>query len=92
MKIILTLVLTIILFLLGISIVILNPLNAMAISFGMLLVAVAILNMAVHVYFPQQPQGTVELKVINVRTEKKPVKKAKKAKKKVSRARKKRKG
>lgn len=90
----LTLVLTVILFIVGIMTVFLNPLNPIAISFGMFLVAVSILNVAVQIYFPPQPQGTVELKVVKVRPEKIPkktVKKVKKAKKRTKKTKKRRK-
>ena len=52
------------------------------ITFGMLLIAVSILNFAVQIYFPQQPRGTVELKVVNVKTVEKPKKRVKRSRKK----------
>ena len=64
MKMILTMVLTIILFIMGIIMVLFNPTNPMAISLGMFLVAVSILNVTVQLYFPQQPEGTAILKVV----------------------------
>lgn len=82
MKMLLTLVLTVILFILGIITVMFNPLNPLAISFGMFLIAVSILNVAVQIYFPQQPRGTVELKVVNVKTVEKPKKRVKRSRKK----------
>jgi NADH:ubiquinone oxidoreductase subunit K len=81
MKMLLTLVLTVILFIIGVITVFFNPMNPLAISFGMFLVAVAILNVAVQIYFPQQPQGTVELKVVKVKTAEKPKKRVRKSRK-----------
>ena len=77
MKMLLTLVLTVILFIIGIITVFFNPLNPLAISFGMFLVAIAILNVAVQIYFPQTSQSTVELKVVNAKTTEKPKKRVK---------------
>ena len=82
MKNVLTLALTLVLFLVGVAIVFLNPLDALAISFGMFLVAVSILNIAVQIYFPMQPKQTVELKVMPAKEASKPKKRAKKASKK----------
>ena len=82
MKMMLSLVLTVVLFIIGIITVALSPLNPLAITFGMLLIAVSILNFAVQIYFPQQPRGTVELKVVNVKTVEKPKKRVKRSRKK----------
>ena len=82
MKMVLTTILTIILFIIGIITVVFNPMNAMAISFGMFLVAVSILNIAVQIYFPQRPEGTVELKVVQPVMPKKRAKRSRKKKKK----------
>jgi len=62
--------------------VVFNPMNATAISFGMFLVAVSILNVVIQIYFPQTPESTVELKVVQPPKPKKRVKKARKKKKK----------
>jgi NADH:ubiquinone oxidoreductase subunit K len=82
MKMLVTSVLTVILFIIGIITVVFNASNPLAISFGMFLVAVSILNIAVQIYFPQQPRGTVELKVVNVKTVEKPKKASKSRKRK----------
>ena len=74
--------LTLVLFFVGIATVFFNPLNPLAISFGMFLVAISILNIAVQIYFPMQPKETVELKVIKVKTTQKPKKGTKKPTKK----------
>ena len=58
-----TMVLTLILFVLGIIIVFARPWNATAISIGMFLVAVSVLNIAIQIYFPP-PRGPVQLRVI----------------------------
>jgi membrane-bound ClpP family serine protease len=81
-----TMILTVILFILGIIIVFLNPINPVAISFGMFLVAVAVLNIAVQIYFPAVPSSPVELRVVERR-----VKPKSKSKKRVKKAKKKRK-
>jgi uncharacterized protein (DUF58 family) len=86
MKRILTFALTLIVLVLGAVIVFANPLNALAIIFGMFLISVAILNLAIQIYFPPTPEQTVELKVVeeppklSVRVEK-PKKRSKKRKK-----------
>jgi len=64
MKRILTFALTLIVLALGAIIVFTNPLNLLAIIFGMFLISVAILNLAVQIYFPPTPEQTVELKVV----------------------------
>ena len=84
-----TMILTVILFILGIIIVFLNPINPVAISFGMFLVAVSVLNIAVQIYFPAAPSSPVELKVVK-RVKPKPVRKVKKRVKKAKKRRKKR--
>jgi uncharacterized oligopeptide transporter (OPT) family protein len=84
-----TLILTVILFTVGIVIVFLNPIDPMAISFGMFLVAVSVLSVAIQIYFPATSSSPVELKVVERRVEskprlkpkRKPRKSAKKAKK-----------
>lgn len=80
---VLTMILTVILFVIGIALVVMNPLNALAITFGMFLVAVSILNVAIQVYFPSQPLSTVELRVVQPekKAKKKPVKRVAKGKK-----------
>ncbi|MFH1474045.1 MAG: hypothetical protein ABIE55_04110 [Candidatus Aenigmatarchaeota archaeon] len=81
-----TLILTIILFAIGIVIVFLNPLSPVAISFGMFLVAVSILSVAIQIYFPATPSRPVELRVVERRVKpkprRKPVRKAKRTVKK----------
>ena len=62
-----TLILTVILFTLGIVIVFLNPIDPMAISFGMFLVAVSVLSVAIQIYFPATPSSPVELRVVERR-------------------------
>jgi len=59
-------VLTLILFVLGILMVFARPWDVTAISLGMFLVAISVLNIAVQIYFPQ-PQVSKEpirLKVV----------------------------
>ena len=88
-------ILTVILFTLGIAIVFLNPADPMAISFGMFLVAVSVLSVAIQIYFPATPASPVELKVVErraapkprVMSKRRPRKSAKKAKKKGKRKR-----
>lgn len=80
-----TMILTVILFILGIIIVFLNPINPVAISFGMFLVAVSVLNIAVQIYFPATPSSPVELRVVKrvkPKPKRKPKKRVKKRKKK----------
>ncbi len=87
-----TMILTVILFAIGIVIVFLNPLSPVAISFGMFLVAVSILSVAIQVYFPATPLKPVELRVVKSRVRPKPRRKpARKAKKRVKKAKKTRK-
>jgi len=86
-----TMILTVVLFILGIIIVFLNPINPVAISFGMFLVAVSVLNIAVQIYFPATPSSPVELRVVERRVKPKPVRKPKKSIKKAKKRRKKRK-
>ena len=66
MKRAITIVLTLILFVLGILMVFARPWDATAISLGMFLVAVSVLNIAVQIYFPQPqvPKSPVRLKVV----------------------------
>ena len=64
MKRILTIALIFIVLVLGAIIVFTNPLDPIAIIFGMFLVSVAILNLAIQIYFPPTPEQTVELKVV----------------------------
>jgi hypothetical protein len=61
---IVTLVLTFILFIVGVLIVFSNPLDPAAISIGMFLVAISILNIAIQIYFPAMPERQVELRVV----------------------------
>jgi len=82
-----TMILTVVLFILGVIIVFLNPINPVAISFGMFLVAVSILNIAVQIYFPTIPSTPVELRVVERRVKPKP---RRKPKKRVKKARKRR--
>ena len=85
-----TMILTVILFILGIIIVFLNPINPVAISFGMFLVAVSILSVAIQIYFPATPSRPVELRVVERREKPRVV--PKKTKRRVKKARKSRKG
>jgi len=64
MKRILTFALTLIVLILGAVIIFTNPLDPLAIIFGMFLISVAILNLAVQIYFPPASEQTVELKVV----------------------------
>jgi uncharacterized oligopeptide transporter (OPT) family protein len=92
-----TMVLTVILFVIGIIVVFLNPVDPMAISFGMFLVAVSVLSVAIQIYFPATPPSPVELRVVKRRAtpkprvmskrkrKRKPKKRAKKAKRKKKR-------
>lgn len=86
MKRILTFALTLIVLILGAVIVFTNPLDPLAIIFGMFLISVAILNLAIQIYFPPAPEQTVELKVVEEPTKvpekvEKPKKMTKKKKK-----------
>jgi hypothetical protein len=66
MKRAITMVLTLILFVLGILMVFARPWDVTAISLGMFLVAISVLNIAVQIYFPQ-PQiskNPIRLKVV----------------------------
>ena len=81
MKNTLTLILTLVLFLVGVAIVASSLSNPVAISFGMVLVAVSILNVAVQFYFPAQPSDSVELKVVDAKEVEKPKKRARTSKK-----------
>jgi uncharacterized protein (DUF58 family) len=64
MKRIVTVILTFIVLIIGVLIVFTSPLDPSAIIVGMFLVSVAILNLAVQIYFPPSPQQEVELKVV----------------------------
>jgi len=59
-------VLTLILFVLGVLMVFARPLDTTAISLGMFLVAISVLNLAVQIYFPPQQisKSPVRLKVV----------------------------
>lgn len=86
MKRILTFILTFIVMILGALIVFSNPMDPTAIVVGMFLVSVAILNLAIQIYFPQSPEQTVELKVLDEPVEApkeniKPIKRVEKVKK-----------
>ena len=86
MKRILTFVLTLIVLAIGALMVFSSPLDPAAIVVGMFLVSVAILNLAIQIYFPQSPEQTVELKVLDEPSEApkediKPIKKVEKVKK-----------
>ena len=61
---IVTLALTFIVLVLGAFIVFTNPIDPLAITIGMFFVSVAILNIAVQIYFPPVPEQNVELKVV----------------------------
>jgi uncharacterized membrane protein len=61
---IVTLALTLIVLVLGALIVFTNPIDPLAIIVGMFLVSVAILNLAVQIYFPPIQEQSVELKVV----------------------------
>ena len=64
MKRIVTSILTLIVLVLGALIVFTNPINPSAIIFGMFLVSVSILVLAVQIYFPPTVEQPVELKVL----------------------------
>jgi hypothetical protein len=77
MKRIATMVLTLIVLILGALIVFANPLDPTAIIVGMFFISVAILNLAVQIYFPPDTEQPVELKVVEepvAETKKIPVK------------------
>jgi uncharacterized membrane protein len=77
MKRIATMVLTLIVLILGALIVFANPLDPTAIIVGMFFISVAILNLAVQIYFPPITEEPVELKVVEepvAETKKIPVK------------------
>ncbi len=64
MKRIVTFALTVVVLVLGALIVFVNPMDITAIIFGMFLISVSILNLAVQIYFPPVPEQTVELRVV----------------------------
>ena len=64
MKRIVTVILTFIVLIIGALIVFASPLDPSAIIVGMFLISVAILNLAVQIYFPPSSQQEVELKVV----------------------------
>jgi hypothetical protein len=77
MKRIATMVLTLIVLILGALIVFANPIDPTAIIVGMFFISVAILNLAVQIYFPPGTEQPVELKVVEepvAETKKIPVK------------------
>ena len=57
-------ILNLILITVGFFIVYASPLSALAITLGMLLIAVPIISFAILIYFPPVPTGYVKLKVI----------------------------
>ena len=64
MKRILNAILTMIVLVIGALIVFASPADPIAISFGMFLISVAILILAVQIYFPPIKEEAVELKVV----------------------------
>lgn len=64
MKMALSMLLSAILFVIGLYLVVTSPLDAMMITLGLFLVAVSILNIAIQIYFPSNPKETVELKIV----------------------------
>lgn len=64
MKRIATMILTLIVLTLGALIIFSNPADPTAITVGMFFVSVAILNLAVQIYFPQSTEEPVELRVV----------------------------
>jgi uncharacterized membrane protein len=78
MKRIATMILTLIVLILGALIIFSNPVDPTAITVGMFFVSVAILNLAVQIYFPQSTEEPVELRVVEepkvVEVKKTPVK------------------
>jgi len=71
---IVTIILTLITLVLGAFIVFTNPIDPLAIIIGMFLVSIAILNLAIQIYFPPLPREEVELKVVEEPVKKVPVK------------------
>lgn len=61
---IITFALTLIVLMLGALIIFANPIDPLAIIVGMFFISVAILNLAVQIYFPPIPEEHVELKVV----------------------------
>ena len=77
MKRIVTFILTLITLVLGAFIVFAAPSDPGAIVIGMFLISIAILNLAVQIYFPPSPQEEVELRVVEepvAETKKVPIK------------------
>ncbi|MFH1229359.1 MAG: hypothetical protein V1678_02960 [Candidatus Aenigmatarchaeota archaeon] len=60
----LTLALTMVVLILGVLVIMVNPMEPSAIIFGMFMISVSILMISVQVYFPPVPEQTVELKVV----------------------------
>ena len=80
-------ILNLILITVGFFIVYASPLSALAITFGMLLIAASIISFAILIYFPPVPTGYVKLKVIEespkaprLATRKKPKKRSRRRK------------
>lgn len=67
-------VLTFILLIIGVMTVYSFPLNSLAISMGMFLLAVSILSFALHIYFPPTPKHVVLRVVEPVKTVRMPTK------------------
>ncbi len=61
-------ILILVLFVIGIIIIYTNPFSPTIISLGMLFIAVAIIDIAVQIYFPKKPKE-VELKIVGVEEE-----------------------
>ena len=83
-------ILNLILIIVGFAIIYSSPLSALAITLGMLLIAISIISFAVLVYFPPPSPEYVKLKVIEETPKaplkpKKTIKKKRKPKKKAKR-------
>lgn len=61
---IVTLILSLIALVVGALMIFANPLDPLAIIFGMFIISVSILSLAVQIYFPPSPQQEVELEVV----------------------------
>jgi len=81
-------IISVILFVLGVILIILDPSSPVMISTGMFLIAIAILSATLQIYYPEKPKH-VELRVIETKRVYKPKKKRprKKPKKKTKRRR-----
>lgn len=70
-------IISVILFVLGVILIILDPLSPVMISTGMFLIAIAILSVALQIYYPEKPKH-VELRVIETKRPKRVYKPKKK--------------